>query len=270
LFGGYNRYQFAEPGSTNRVLSFLASPARKIPKNIRYLWRIRKMADEKTSSLPFTYMLKICFFDEFEMRNLLTPEFHQKTKDLSTHSWFSRWFEQFKEIPFPENLMAVDMETYLPDDLLVKADISSMASSLEVRTPFLDYRLMEFAASLPVEMKIRNGTSKYLLKKYLQGKIPDHVIQRPKMGFGVPVGVWFRKELRGFLEDILLSPSALTRGYFKNSGLEKLIQSHSSGLYDQSNKLYSLLVLELWHQIFIDNRHRALASNPVTVREATL
>jgi asparagine synthase (glutamine-hydrolysing) len=165
---------------------------------------------------------------------------------------------QFQEVPFPQNLMALDIATYLPDDLLVKADIASMACSLEVRSPFLDQELMEFAASLPPALKIRKGVTKYLLKAYLRNKMPDDFIERPKTGFGVPLRMWFRKELRSMTEDILLSRSATERGYFKRNRVEKMIQRHCSGLFDHTYQLYALLVLELWHSIFVDRRASSL------------
>jgi asparagine synthase (glutamine-hydrolysing) len=107
---------------------------------------------------------------------------------------------------------------------------------------------MEFAASLPVTLKISNGDSKYLLKKYFKGMLPDHILARPKMGFGVPIKHWFRNQLSGYLEDVLLSPAATGRGYFQPKIVEKLIRRHRSGFYDYSYQLYALLVLELWHR----------------------
>ena len=253
LFGGYDRYQFQSPIGNPSLAPALASAVRSIPINLRYVWRIRKFLEERTFPLPAIYFQKICFFSEEEKRELFSPDFLSKTETLSTLSWYEEWFQRFSSVQFPQNLMAVDIETYLPDDLLVKVDIASMACSLEVRSPFLDHKLLEFAAVLPAKLKIRNGVSKYLLKRYLRDRIPEHLIRRRKQGFGVPIKLWFRGELRDFMKDILLSSSSLQRGYFKRSGLEKLMDRHVSGLFDNTHKLYALLMLELWHRAFVDS-----------------
>ncbi len=260
LFGGYPRYVFPQSSvsSKDSVPSVLANAISKIPMNMRVVWRLRKFLEEKFLNLPPIYFQKICYFNEQEKQGLFTSSFQEQTSELSTLEWLTRKMKQFKGVPFPQNLMALDTETYLPDDLLVKADIASMACSLEVRSPFLDQELMEFAASLPVSLKIQKGVTKYLLKSYLRGKMPDEFIQRPKTGFGVPLRMWFRKELRSMTEDILLSRAAVERGYFKRNTVEKMIHRHCSGLFDHTYQLYALLVLELWHQIFVDRRASSL------------
>jgi len=260
LFGGYPRYQFAQSPS-NVFPGIFAPLLQRIPVNLRFMWRLRKYADERTLDLPDLYLQKIGYFNEKEKRELFTPEFAAKTRNNSTAEWFGRFFDRFKDVPFPQNLMSVDTETYLPDDLLVKADVASMACSLEARSPFLDHELMEFAASLPAQWKIRNGISKYILKRAMKNRLPEAILERPKMGFGVPIKLWFRKELAQFVREILLSPSS-NRGYFRPSAVEKLIHQHNSELFDNTYKLYSLLVLELWHRIFVDDRHHTLHSSP--------
>src|SRR3712207_1950432 len=104
--------------------------------------------------------------------------------------------------------------TYLPNDLLVKVDIASMAVSLEARSPFLDHHVIEFAASLPANLKLRGRTTKYLLKKVLRKLLPEENLTRPKMGFGVPIGHWFRGRMQPFLREVLLSEKSLGRGIF--------------------------------------------------------
>ena len=261
LFGGYPRYVLPQTSAMSKdsVSSMISNAISKIPMNMRVIWRLRKFLEEKFLNLPRIYFQKICYFNEQEKQNLLTPSFQERTRELSTLDWLTRQMRQFQGVPFPQNLMALDTETYLPDDLLVKADIASMACSLEVRSPFLDQQLMEFAASLPASLKIQKGITKYLLKSYLRSKMPNDFIDRPKTGFGVPLRMWFRKELRSMTEDILLSRAAIDRGYFKRTTVEKIIQRHCSGLFDHTYQLYALLVLELWHEIFVDRRASSLA-----------
>jgi asparagine synthase (glutamine-hydrolysing) len=119
-----------------------------------------------------------------------------------------------------------------------------------VRSPFLDHELVEFAATLPMNLKIRNGNGKYLLKQYLRSKLPSSIVDRGKTGFGLPLREWFRGKLLPYVQDILLSRSALTQQYFHKGAVEKLIRAHASGWYDNSYKIYSLLALEIWHREF--------------------
>jgi asparagine synthase (glutamine-hydrolysing) len=147
-------------------------------------------------------------------------------------------------------LLATDVRSYLPYDLLVKMDIATMANSLEARSPFLDHKVMEFAARLPVRYKMRGTTLKYLLKKVGSRLLPPHVLYRRKMGFGVPVGDWMRRELRALVEETLLSPRALGRGYFQPAAVRELVRGHLTGEQDHSYQLWALLWLELWHREF--------------------
>jgi asparagine synthase (glutamine-hydrolysing) len=147
--------------------------------------------------------------------------------------------------------MAVDVASYLPYDLLVKVDVASMANSLEARSPFLDHEAMEFAARLPVEIKFRGGRLKSLLKRAFADLLPPENVNRRKMGFGVPVGQWFRGPLRDLLRDALLSPRSLERGYFLESEVRRLVDEHLERRADHSFQLWNLLMLELWHREFI-------------------
>jgi asparagine synthase (glutamine-hydrolysing) len=147
--------------------------------------------------------------------------------------------------------MAVDVASYLPYDLLVKVDVASMANSLEARSPFLDHEAMEFAARLPVEIKFRGGRLKSLLKRAFADLLPPENVNRRKMGFGVPVGQWFRGPLRDLLRDALLSPRSLERGYFRESEVRRLVNEHLERRADHSFQLWNLLMLELWHREFI-------------------
>jgi len=147
--------------------------------------------------------------------------------------------------------MAVDVASYLPYDLLVKVDVASMANGLEARSPFLDHEVMEFAARLPAEIKFRGGRLKSLLKRAFADLLPPENVNRRKMGFGVPVGQWFRGPLRDLLRDALLSPRSLERGYFRESEVRRLVDEHLGRRVDHSFQLWNLLMLELWHREFI-------------------
>jgi asparagine synthase (glutamine-hydrolysing) len=142
--------------------------------------------------------------------------------------------------------------TYLPNDLLVKMDIASMTVSLEARSPFLDHHLMEFAASLPERLKLRGMTTKYLLKRVLKKFVPEENLTRAKMGFGVPIGHWFRGSMQTFLRDTLLSERSLSRGLFERNKVRQIVDQHVEGKVDHDQRLWTLLMLELWFERFID------------------
>jgi asparagine synthase (glutamine-hydrolysing) len=142
--------------------------------------------------------------------------------------------------------------TYLPNDLLVKVDIATMAVSLEARSPFLDHHVIEFAARLPEKLKLHGLTTKYLLKRILKQLLPSENLERRKMGFGVPIGHWFRGQLQPFLRETLLSDKALHRGLFKPQVVKQLIELHTRAERDYAHQLWTLLMLELWFQRFID------------------
>src|SRR5205085_8674369 len=126
-----------------------------------------------------------------------------------------------------------DTLLYLPEDLLAKVDIASMANSLEARSPFLDHRLVEFCAALPSSLKLRGRTSKWLLRRLMHDRLPPPILSRSKMGFGVPVGEWLRSDLRPLLDDTVLSSRAQQRGYFNAQSVRALVDDHLSRRADR-------------------------------------
>jgi asparagine synthase (glutamine-hydrolysing) len=146
-----------------------------------------------------------------------------------------------------------DIHTYLPDDLLVKVDIASMAHGLEARSPFLDHALMEWAARIPPALKMSKGITKSILKQSMKRFLPDEVLYRPKMGFGVPIDHWFRHDMKEFAYDILLSESARQRGLVKESFVRTMLDEHCAGVRMHQTRLWALLMLELWFRMWIDS-----------------
>jgi asparagine synthase (glutamine-hydrolysing) len=153
---------------------------------------------------------------------------------------------------FGDATLGVDAGLYLPDDLLVKVDIASMAHSLEARSPFLDHEFMEFAATIPFELKVRGRVKKYILKRALAGLLPERILHRPKMGFGVPIDHWLRHELREVAYETLLGSRAASRGYFQVRTVRRMLDEHMQGKAGWHYLLWNLLMLELWHQTYID------------------
>jgi asparagine synthase (glutamine-hydrolysing) len=143
-------------------------------------------------------------------------------------------------------LLAVNFESYLPDDLLVKTDRCTMANSLEARAPFLDTTLVEYAATLPDALKIRGRQGKAILRDAFADLIPDDLGRRPKMGFGVPLDSWFRGELRSYVRDVLLEPSSASRDYLNQDAIRTVVDDHQAGRTNDGHRLWTLICFERW------------------------
>jgi asparagine synthase (glutamine-hydrolysing) len=153
---------------------------------------------------------------------------------------------------FVNRMLYVDTKTSLPDDLLLKADKMTMANSLELRVPFLDHKLLEFAASLPSSFKVRRFTTKYLAKRALKGRLPKEILQRRKVGFPVPDDAWLRTELDPWVNEVLLDRRTLNRGYFERNCIERIIAENKRSGGALSKEILSLVTLELWHRAFLE------------------
>jgi asparagine synthase (glutamine-hydrolysing) len=161
-------------------------------------------------------------------------------------------FSKVKNQSILDQMLYIDTKTWLPDDLLIKADKMTMANSLELRVPLLDHRILEFAASLPANYKVRGFSLKYILKRALSKRVPRAILKRKKVGFPVPYDSWMKGDLKDWLRGILLDRETSARGYFRKSTVEKLLSENAgSGRY--SKELFSLAVLELWHRQFLGN-----------------
>lgn len=151
-------------------------------------------------------------------------------------------------------MLYVDAKIWLPDDLLLKADKMTMANGLELRVPFLDHKLVEFAATLQDHQKLRGRDGKVLLRKAMRGVLPDAILDRPKKGFPVPISSWLRKPLRDLTRERLLSRDAACSQYLERSAINRVVKEHESGQVDRSQEIWMLLVFEFWHQQFISNQ----------------
>ena len=156
-----------------------------------------------------------------------------------------------------DQMLYIDTKTWLPDDLLIKADKMTMANSLELRVPLLDHRLLEFAASLPPHYKLKGLTLKYIWKKALSKRVPTKILKRRKAGFPVPYESWLRNNFKDQIRAILTDRKTGERGYFQKAAVEKLIRANSDfGTY--SKEVFSLIALELWHRMFLDGEQVTL------------
>lgn len=161
-----------------------------------------------------------------------------------------------------DRMLALDVETWLPDDILVKADKMTMASGLELRVPFLDHTLCEWAAALPSAWKVRGLGTKRVLKRALAGVLPRRIVRRKKLGFPTPLERLFRGPLLGYVRETLLDRRCTDRGFYRREGVEALVREHETGLADHHKALWQLLVFEEWQRAFVDatTRRDAIAA----------
>lgn len=180
-----------------------------------------------------------------------TQEFARRTAAVSPAAFVTAMTQAVKDEPLLNQMLYVDTKTWLPDDLLVKADKITMANSLELRVPLLDHQVLEFASSLPVDFKVRGKETKRILKAAFAKELPAEVLNRKKAGFPVPYEMWLRGDLKKEVESVVLSEHALARGYFQPKEVKRLVQSNSRD-GKHSKEVFCLLVLDLWHRRFID------------------
>jgi asparagine synthase (glutamine-hydrolysing) len=185
---------------------------------------------------------------------LYTTDFARQVNKNFSISPATRYLSNGAGGSSPVNRMLyVDTKTSLPDDLLLKADKMTMANSIELRVPLLDHKLLEFAASLPVDFKVHGFTTKYLAKQALKDRLPKEILERKKVGFPVPYDSWMRTELKDWVSDVLLDRESIARGYFNRRSIEKLI-ADDVRTQRYPKEILSLVALELWHRNFLENR----------------
>jgi asparagine synthase (glutamine-hydrolysing) len=215
------------------------------------------------------YAARMSRFNDTERDNLYEPDFLDSLGERPWLSTVARPFRTSDADNVLERLLDVDVQSYLPDDLMVKMDVATMAHSLEARSPLLDHRFMEMAAGLPARLKIEGARSKRIFKQAIREWLPANTLDKPKQGFTVPVGDWLRNGLHRLAEEILLDPRSLERGLFKEEGLRSIIREHVEGAFDHERKIWILLQLELWFRTYIDGPPRELPVEiPVAEREA--
>ncbi|MEW5957100.1 MAG: asparagine synthase (glutamine-hydrolyzing) [Chloroflexota bacterium] len=254
LFAGYERFAAARliqiyrrvPTWARRLVSLALD---RLPESTAYrdlVRRGRRFTYGAEQSVLAGYLSWVSIFNEELRRSVLNHTLSSGRVPDYGDCWDGVMGDDLAR------LLYLNIQTYLPDDLLVKADRTSMANSLEVRSPFLDQELVRFAATIPSQLKLKGMATKYILKRALADWVPSEILHRSKHGFGVPVGRWFRTSWRDYMQETLLSKRARQRGYFSEPGLRRLIDQHLAGQRDFGHALWTLLTLELWHQIFID------------------
>jgi asparagine synthase (glutamine-hydrolysing) len=190
------------------------------------------------------------FFNR-EWKGFYTPEFARGIDKRTSAHPATKYMKNGHAGGPLGKMLYVDTKTWLPDDLLIKADKMTMANSIELRVPLLDHKVLEFAASLPPDFKVHGFSTKYIAKKTLSRRVPKEILKRKKAGFPVPYEKWLRTDLRDWVHDLLLDSRTIGRGYFQRSAVEKLLDQDAR-VRDYSKEVFDLAVLELWHREMLD------------------
>lgn len=260
LFAGYDRYRLdalarrwlALPAPVRRAAAAALRPIERGPFSPEHsLRRAARLAAFRPQSAGERYGRWLLHFDAREKQRLYSPEFAAAAPESSEHLLDTQLAAGDGDDPLAR-VLAADTLGYLAGDLLVKADVASMAHGLEVRCPFLDRQLVDYVSGLPSEYKLRGATRKWILRRALAELLPAAVLHRPKRGFGLPLAGWLRGPLRPLVREVLLSPRAAARGYFRVGELRRLVDEHERGVRPAPFELWNLLVLELWHRERID------------------
>lgn len=265
LFAGYPKY----------VVDWMARYYHVLPAPIRdqlvtplldhlpYSMRKLKMAARTLSQpAPQRWMNWFGIFNGQLKVDLLSAT-TKASVDIDASRAFSRWLEINPQRDDLSSMLYLDTKIWLPDNLLMKGDKMTMAASLEGRIPLLDYRLIEYAASIPSNIKIKGLKTKYLLKRAFADFLPDAILTRKKMGFNVPTGTWFREGQRDLIMQLLLSERARSRGYLNAAFVARLVRDHLEGKVNYQAQLFTLASLELWFRVFIDAHRLECPYGPV-------
>lgn len=263
-FLGYPRYAAMKLESAidkfpRHLRRLLATIGNRLPFNEgspRLLRVARRLLRETGQDPANRYAKWICFFADGQKAEIYGDEMRALLARPSME-YLDGWF--IPGAPAAANAAYADLNTYLPGALLTKMDVASMAHGLEVRCPFLDVELVEFATKIDPSLKMRGLRTKALLKSAMADRLPRELIDRPKMGFGVPIEHWLRGSLRGLATDLLTSERSRRRGLFNPGALQRILDGHLSGQRPQHYRIWALMQLELWYRVHIDQPPAAVA-----------
>jgi asparagine synthase (glutamine-hydrolysing) len=246
LFAGYPKY--AADRLSGLVSALPQEITRALIRWLPYRQRRARLALEALSISDEAERSATWFasFSREERESLFATEFLAQVDAAHPARVFESYLEKVRDRSPLKRMLYADLKVWLPDNLLLRGDLMTMAASIEERTPFLDHCLVELAARLPTRLLTRGFRTKALLKDALRPYIPEEALLRRKVGFTVPVGDWFRKQLKSFVADLVLSPEAKTRGYFNTNNTERYVREHFDGVRDRQKQLWALVNFELW------------------------
>jgi asparagine synthase (glutamine-hydrolysing) len=260
LLAGYARYRktILNLALGARYESVTPKPLRNIVRSsISGLPTSRLRQKLLRSFLSVAPDIESIYFDNFAVfprqlqPELLTPSARERIGEMDPYAGVRKLLAETDAKTLLDRLLYADIKTYL-HELLMKQDQMSMATSIESRVPFLDHKLVEFTCSLPERLKLRGGTTKYILRESMKGILPEAILSRSKMGFPVPIASWFRGAYRSVIDEYVLSERAMARGFFNPEFVRELVQRHQSGGENHEERLWALVNFEIWQRQFFD------------------
>ncbi len=255
IFGGYRRYYFGilEEKLRSRFPEWFRASVIRVgaglyPKfdYLPQVFRAKTLLQNLSMNLADSYFTSMSTFRDTSLDDILSPELQRQLAGYSPRESFRARFAPYAHLPPLTQLQAVDLETYLPGDILVKTDRATMAYSLESRPPWLDHRLAELGFRLPPEWHIRGSARKHLFKQVVAPLVPAPILERPKMGFSVPLSQWFKNGLCDHLKSSMKSSGFAD--YFNQPGVERIIAQHLSGQHNHQQKLWNILIFVRWRE----------------------
>ncbi|HEY9401054.1 MAG TPA: asparagine synthase (glutamine-hydrolyzing) [Pyrinomonadaceae bacterium] len=256
LFAGYTRYAVdrGRSGFTRIPRLVRHNLMRPLSAHLPHGARGRNFLHNVSLDPLERYIDSVSVFNVLGKRALYTPAFRAQLKDGGLAAARFRFYAGQVRTNEPlDKLLYLDGKTYLPGDILTKVDRMSMAVSLETRAPLLDHKLIEFAARLPADLKLRGLETKHIFKRAAATFVPAEILHRPKMGFGVPINQWINDQLSGRIRETLTESRTRSRGYVETAYVNRLLAEHGRGRRDHSTQLWSLFMLEQWHRVFMDD-----------------
>lgn len=258
-FAGYQRYAvFKQTKFLDLIPVFLRKAlgtSYKIlpnsPEMRSFFWQLKRFLKFMPYPDVRRYGGWMCCFDEDEKNSLYHNNITSALRNIDPLKLLENIYNKSHAQGLIDKIIATDILTYLPDDLLVKTDIATMANSLEARSPFLDHKIIEFGATVPENLKLNNTISKFILKQAFKHILPREILNRNKKGFGIPMGQWFRTDLKKYLTETLYSSKLIQDNILNKQFIDNIINVHMSGSEDYGYKLWNLLNLELWYDTFI-------------------
>jgi len=250
VFGGYERYVANLTLEKIGVFTNLGAPILNLSGKLllKERFNLRKIPIEllrcRSSAERYKFMMSLV--QDQELPLILTKQMYDSSKSDAFNDYFAH-----RELSTLDKMIGYDLGSYLSDDLLVKADLSSMANSLELRSPMLDVTVVEWGLSLPDRYKIKGFETKRVLKEIARSLVPAELVDRPKMGFAIPRATWLRNEMKEMMMDLLTDQTAMNRGWFKSSEVTKLINAHLN-VQDKDKVLWPMIMLELWARNWLD------------------
>ncbi|MDZ5472602.1 asparagine synthase (glutamine-hydrolyzing) [Bacillus sp. 31A1R] len=250
LFGGYNIYR--EPQSLevfNKIPATLKSFLRLIAKLMPEGMRGKSFIERGVTPMEERYIGNAKMFSEEEKKNLL----HVYKDGLNYTDITKSLYEESRGYDPVDRMQYIDIHTWMRGDILLKADKMTMAHSLELRVPFLDKEVFETASKIPTSLKTANNTTKYVLRKAAEGVVPDHVLNRKKLGFPVPIRHWLKNEMNDWAKNIIRESN--TDHLINKDYMLKLLEDHCQGKADNSRKIWTVLMFMVWHQVYVEKKY---------------